>query len=242
MRKKRTIAFVMFLLVCGAALWWLNGNVDRLIRDGIEHYGSNMTQARVQVGSVSLSLRNGAGELRRIRVGNPSGFRTDHALQVERIEVAMDVLSLSKDVIVIQRIVVQSPDIVYELGMGSTNFDVIQKNIADYINAMQGKQAQAGKEVSGKKFIVQEFSIRDAKVQASAEILNGRTVALHVPDITLRNIGKAKGGVTSEELGQEMVVALKQSLSSAFSPAKMGKSAGEVANKLSDSIKGMFSK
>ena len=49
----------------------------------------------------------------------------------------------------------------------------------------------AGFKKDGKKLIVEELTIRDARAQASAAFMNGKTVNVPLPDITLKNLGKA---------------------------------------------------
>ena len=82
--------------------------------------------------------------------------------------------------------------------------------------------------------------MRDAKAQASAAFMNGKTVAVPLPDIALHNLGKAKGGITPGELGQEITSALKAKLATAVSFDRLLKSGGEALDKAGAKIKGLF--
>lgn len=233
----KTIVAILLILaaIIGAAVFWLSGNIDGLVKDAIAHYGGAMTQAKVGVDAVSIAPADGKGTISNLLIGNPAGFKTSHAIKVGRIDVDIDIGSATKDVIVIRRIAINAPDVIYEKGEAMTNFDAIQKNIAGYLGP-----ADAKKDDKGKKLIVEELTIRDAKAQASAAFMNGKTVNVPLPDITLRNLGKAKGGITPGELGQEIAGALKARLTGAVSFDRLMKSTGEALDKAGAAVKGLF--
>ena len=231
--KKLAGVFVVVAAIAGAAAYWLSGNLDGLVKDAIDRYGSAMTGARVAVDSVRIEVADGKGSLANLVVGNPAGFKTPHALSVGRVEIEIDAGSLARDVVVIRRIAILAPDVIYEKGDAMTNFDALQKNIGAYLGPAENKSP-------GKKLIVEELTVRDAKAQASAAFMNGKTVAVPLPDITLRNLGKAKGGITPGELGQEVASALKARLAGAISFDKLLKSGGEALDKAGAKIKGLF--
>lgn len=228
--KKLGIALLVLVALVAGALFWLHGNMDNLVRDAIAKYGSEMTQAKVSVGGVKISAANGEGIVSDLVIGNPRGFKTPHAFKVREFTIAIDPASIAGDVVRVKKIVIVAPNVIYEKGDAMTNFDAIQKNIADYLGPSSGKP-------SGKKLIVEELTIRDAKAEASAPFLDGKTVAISLPDVTLHNLGKAKGGITPGELGQEIAGALKKQLSGAVSFDKLGKAIGEKAGEVAKSTK-----
>ena len=231
--KKLAIALLVLAAIAGAGVFWLSGNLDGLIKNAISSYGSAMTQATFSVGAVKITPADGKGTISDLLIGNPPGFKTTHALKVGRIDIEIDIASVPKDVIVIRRIAIHAPDVIYEKGDAMTNFDAIQKNIASYVGPSDSKK-------DGKKLIVEELTIRDAKAQASAAFLAGKTVSVPLPDITLKNLGKAKGGMTPGELGQEVTGALKAKLTGAVSFDRLMKSTGEVLESAGSKVKGLF--
>lgn len=231
--KKIAAVLLVLVAIVGAAVFWLSGNIDGLIKDAIAHYGSTMTQAKVSVEAVKIEPASGKGTISNLMIGNPPGFKTAHALKVGQIEVDIDVTSVAKDVVLIRRIAINAPDVIYEKGDAMTNFDAIQKNIASYLSPADAKK-------DGKKLIVEQLTIRDAKAHASAAFMNGKTVSLPLPDINLKDIGKARGGITPGELGQEVASALKAKLTAAFSFDRLMKSTGEALDKAGTAVKGLF--
>lgn len=231
MLKKILIALAFIVLLVAGALFWLRGSLDGLVKDGIEHFGSAMTGTSVKVGAVEIRTTDGQGIIRDLVIGNPGGFKTPHALKVDKIDVLVDISTLTKDVITIRKIDIVAPDVSYEKGDAMTNFDAIQKNIADYLGPSKPDDK------SGKKLIVDQLLIRDARAGASAAILAGGTVAVPLPDIALNDIGKANGGVTPGELGQTIAAALKQKLTAGFSFDKVGKGLEQVGGAIGSLFK-----
>lgn len=232
--KKLLIALTLLLiaLIAGGA-YWLHGNLDGLVAAAIGKYGSAMTQATVKVGSVKITAMNGHGVVKALEIGNPKGFKTPYAVKAGSIELEVDVASLTKDVVLVKKIVVLAPEVIYEKGDSMTNFDAIQANIATYLGPSSGSGP-------GKKLIVQEFTIRGAKAQASAAFMNGQTMTVAVPDIVLRDLGKAKGGLTPGELGLEITNAVEKRLMSVINFDKLARSVTGALERAGNAIKGLF--
>ncbi len=233
MKKSLLALAAVFLLLVAGGAFWLHGNLDNLVQSAISKYGSAMTGATVQVAGVKIKAADGRGTLKGLQVGNPAGFKTPYAVKADSIELEVEVASLTKDVVLVKRIAVLAPEVIYEKGEAMTNFDAIQNNIAQYL----GPSTSSG---PGKKLIVQEFTIRGAKAQASAAFMDGKTVTVPLPDIQLRDLGKAKGGITPGELGQEITNALEKRLTSAVSFDKLMNSVGGALDKAGNAVKGLF--
>ena len=235
--KKLAAAALVVIAIIGIAAFWLSGNIDGLIKNAFASYGSAMTQTKVSVGTVKIAPADGKGAISDLVIGNPAGFKTAHAMKVGRIDVEIDIASLTKDVIVIRRIAIIAPDVSYERGSSMTNFDAIQKNIASYLGPADSKKDGPK---DGKKLIVEELTIRGAKAEASAAFMNGKTVTVPLPDITMRNLGKTRGGITPGELGQEVAKALIAKLGSAVNFEGLLKSTEGTAGKAGAAVKGLF--
>ncbi len=231
--KKLATALLVVVAVIGAAVFWLSGNLDGLVKGAIAKYGSAMTQANVSVGAVKIAPADGKGIISNLVIGNPAGFKTAHAMKVSRIEVDIDIASVTMDVIVIRRIAIIAPQVNYELGSAMTNFDAIQKNIASYLGSADNKKK------GGTKLIVEELTIRQAKAQASAAALGEKTVSVALPDITLRNLGKARGGMSPGELGLQVAAAVTAKLAGTVNFERLLQSGGGAA-KAGSALKGLL--
>jgi hypothetical protein len=231
--KKALWALVVLVVLGLAGLWWLRGNVDHLVASAITRYGSAMTGATVKLGSVNLDATNGRGSLHELTVGNPPGFKLPHAFKAETIELEVDVRTLVDDVVLVRKITVLGPEIGYEKGQAMTNIDAIQKNIAAYLGPSSADS-------KGKKLIVQDLQIRNARATARAPLVGDQTATVSLPDIHLRNLGQAQGGLTPGQLGQEVTNALEQKLMSTVRWESVVRATGDALNKAGNAIKGLF--
>jgi hypothetical protein len=214
------------MLAIGVA-WWLHRGLDGIVQRAIGHYGSQMTGSRVAVDAVELRTVDGRGVIRGLVVGNPAGFRAPHAIKVSVIDVSLDARTIADPVVVIRRIVIESPDVIYEKGESQTNFEAIQQHIAQALGTSANRSdSGTGTSSGSRRLIVQELVIRNARAQATAAGLAGQSISTTLPDITLRDIGREQGGVTPAQLGQIVTKALTQRLVASLGFERAFKSLG----------------
>lgn len=243
MGRKTRIGLVILLILLvlgGAALWWLRGNLDGLVRRAIQHYGGEMAQAEVSLRAVHIDLANGRGELQGLRIGNPAGFQSAYALQVEHIVLQLDLTTLTAPVVHIESIEVLAPDLIYEKAGGRTNFEVLQGNITRRLNEGAGKPVGPAK--PPRRYLVDHFALRKAHAQAQAPFLSGATVNVNLPDLQLQQLGQGQGGLTAEELGQVITRSIERQLKVSINFDKLLKSATTGLHKATDAVKGLFKK
>lgn len=236
--KKIGITFILLLVIIAGALFWLRNNLDGLVRNAMTEYGSEMTQAKVSVGSVKIDAMNGEGVISDLVIGNPKGFKTPYAFKVKEVTIAIDPASIAGDVVTVKKITIIAPDVIYEKGVHMTNFDVIQKNIADFVGA-SASEAAPGEASQETKLIVEEFKIRNSTAQASAAFMDGEMVTVNLPNLTMRNIGKAEGGITPGALGQRIADAMEKQLLKAISFDKLAKTAQQAQKTIDDAASGV---
>ncbi len=238
MKKTLLIGVAILAIVLTGIGVWLYSSLDSIVKTAIEKYGSEITQVAVSVSDVKLSATDGKGTLKGLRVGNPKDFRTPHAASVGSIELAVAPASLTSDVVLIHKIAIASPRISYEAGSGDkSNFDVIRQNVDRSLG--KGKK-EKDKSSPGKKMIVEHLSIRDIKVTYSPILLEGNGFEISLPDIALRDIGKAKGGVTSAELAKVVMDALMTRMTRAITDTL--RNTADITKSVTDSVKGLFKK
>lgn len=236
MKKTLLIGVAILAAVLAGVSIWLFTSLDSIVKTAIEKYGSEITQVSVTVEKVRLSPAADEGLVDGLRIGNPKGFKTPKAVSVGSIDIAFDRASLARDVILIRKVAVEAPHINYEAGSGDkSNFDVIQRNVDQYL----GKDRRAEKS-PGKKMIVEHFTIRNIKVTYSPFLLEGKSFEISLPDIELRDLGKAKGGITSGELVKAVNDALMTRMTRAITNTL--KSTADITKSVTDSVKGLLGK
>lgn len=231
---------VLLALAVAAGLWWLHGNLDRLVQRAIVEQGSALIGAPIQLQGVHIDPRTGAGELRGLVIGNPPGFKTPHLLQVQRVRVQVDVGTLTQPVIVINAVEIEAPDVIYEKGATQTNIEALQTHLARQLQS--GAPQPSGSGAAPKKFIVERFQLLRPQAQASAAFMQGRTVSLKLPEMDLRDLGRAEGGLTAGELGAQVARALQQRLKASFFFDRALQSTGETARQAGEALGNLFKK
>lgn len=231
--KKAIIALLAVAVVAATVTLWFSNPLDSLLKATIEKFGSEMTQATVRVSKVHISPTDGQGALSGLSLGNPNGFKTDHAFKAEHIEVALEPATVADDVVLIHKILIDAPSISYEKGDNGSNFDVIQRNVERYLGTAQKKDEKAE---SGKKMVIESLVIRNAKVN-----YNGM-IELSLPDIELHNIGKKRGGATSAQVVKAIIAELNTQIAIALAKTAAIGAVGGVAIGIGLGVKSLLDK
>jgi hypothetical protein len=242
MGKAMWTVFLVVVLVLAGGAWWLYSSMDSLVATAIRSYGPDITGVSVKVGGVKIRPTDGAATVRDLQLGNPAGFKTERALFVGAISMKLNVASLTKDLILVQEITIEEPEVTYEYASGGSNLDVIQRHVEAYIAAKTDPK-DAAKPESKKKIIIEHLYIKGARAKVSAEVLQGKTMTLPMADMHLTDIGKKANGVSPAEATQQVVSAITKNASKTVAPLKLG-SAVDSAKKgvaaATDAIKGLF--
>lgn len=208
---KILIKLILTLLVlAGLAIGGLWFFTDYLVKQAIERIGPEVTGTAVTLSKAQFSLQNGEGQLQGLTIGNPAGFKAMNAFELASVDVKVDTNSLRDEVLVIQRIVIDSPVIVYEPGKPLDNLRSLQQqitaNVSDIQTKLTGKPQESKKKTeSTKKMIIDHFSIRNIQVKASHPLLGNQSIDFTLPPIEFSHIGRAKGGATAAEITKEVV-------------------------------------
>jgi uncharacterized protein involved in outer membrane biogenesis len=257
MNMKKIIGFAVLavVVVIAAAFIYLSMNYGSIVKAGVESNGPKFTKTEVALGGVDVSPFAGEISINDFLVGNPKGFKTSHAFKVGTIKVAVDLGSLTSETIHITEIVIDSPDIIYELGGGGSNLQTIQKNVAQASGG--GGKGKAAKDGGGEgpKVVIDNLYVRNIKVAFSAGILGGKIIPVPVPDIHLKDIGKDSKdgkGATLGEATAKVMDEITGSVTKAASAINLDgikkqaegliKGAGGATKGVTDSIKGLFGK
>lgn len=185
----------LFAIVVLLLIFFGGGLINRGVREGVISYGPRLTQTSVELGEVDISPWSGRGTLRNLVVGNPEGFTGDYAIRLTEAAVAVEVGTVLKDPIVIERIYLSEPSISLERAHGTTNLQRIQRNIHEAIGA---EEAEPTTDEPGRRFIVKEFVLEGGQVSLSAL---GAQTQVAMPSVRLEGIGERQGGVPAAEIG-----------------------------------------
>jgi hypothetical protein len=180
------------VLVAAAGAWWLYASRDALVKRAIEGLGPQLTGVSVKVRRVKLEPAEGRGTIAGLEVGNPAGYRSPRALVLDEMRLVIDYSTLASNVVRVKEVRIQGPVLTYEPGPGGDNLTAIQK----HIDAQVAKYGGGGQSSPGRKFIIDNIYVRDAKVRL------GDALALPAPNVHLRDVGKRSNGASAGEVAK----------------------------------------
>lgn len=245
MKKFLWSLLLLLVVAAGGGAWWVYQSRDALIADAIRSYGPQILGVSVKLGGVKLDPVEGTAVLSGLELGNPKGFKTAHALVVEQLQIKLDVASLTRDVVHIQRITVLQPQLTYEHATGGSNLDVIQRSVEAYVASHASGDQVPGKTSAApqKKITIDQFTLLGAKADVSAAVLQGKTMTVSLPDVHINDIGKKTGGVTPAEAAAQIVAGIRQIVTHAVMPLHLDGVVDRIkkgASSVVDTVKGFF--
>lgn len=198
------VAGALVLVIVVAAVVVL-GRLGRLIEHGVETAGPKITGTEVTLGSARVSIFDGTGALKRLRIGNPEGFTADEAFDLGEIAIAIDVKSVTGDVIRVRSIVVQAPKLVAEFdAAGRNNLNRIMDNVRASRGAARTPKDAGGDGGKPVRLIIDEFRFEGAEVHALAPAFD-LDKQLKLGPIVLKNLGAKQGGAAAADLANQVL-------------------------------------
>jgi uncharacterized protein involved in outer membrane biogenesis len=194
--KKLLMGVLVVAVILLVAVVFFAGPV---VKGAVNGAGPRLLGVPVSVQHVQVSLLTGRFGLRELVVGNPKGFSTPSAMRLGEVAVDIRMGSLFSKVMVIERVLIKEPEITYESGLNGSNIGAIQK----LLESKSGETAPApvpGSTKAGKKVQINDLSIEGGRVLLSAEGMAGRALAVPLPPVHLKDIGKESGGASPQEV------------------------------------------
>jgi hypothetical protein len=235
----KLVSILVFLgIIVIVALYF---SLNKIVEKGITTFGSQITLTEVTLEESNISLFSGEGELKGLVIGNPKGFSSNNALSLDRIKVSVDVKSIFTDNILIKQILIDGPKITYELAGKKSNIQAILNNI-DSPEKKEEKveKTESKKKGSQKKVIIDLLKITNGKISLAMTGLGGKGASLEFSDLTMRGLGREKGGLTPKEAVFEIFNSLNKGVSGAVSVS--GGNLKDKTKNLLEGVKGLFGK
>lgn len=220
MIKKTLISLlVVLVLAVGVAFFY----IDSIVKSGIEIVGSEVLGTKVTVSSVSISPLNGKGTISGLTIANPEGFTSENIMQLGEITVALNIGSLTSDVIEIAEVTVIEPLITYETKITTDNMRALLANLP---STSESDVAEDANGAAGKGIVIKEFNLISAQVNLVASIIEQ---SFTLADINLTDIGTENQAATVSQALEVVLRALSRALLDADKPS---------LNELRESVEG----
>ncbi|HVW21722.1 MAG TPA: hypothetical protein VHC86_10950 [Opitutaceae bacterium] len=215
-----------------------------IVKSGVNRFGPELTQTPVHLEGADISPLSGSGTLTGLAVGNPKGWSQADAFSFSKIHISVAPGSVFGSPVVVNEVVIEKPEILYETKVVSSNLGDLLKNLE---NATGGGSHSSGAEAASAgrptRFEVKHFAMQGGVIHVGAA---GKSIAVPLPPITLDNLGVAQGGVTADQLAFAVLKSLTAEVASsaAHAATQLGGTLGAgAANSVRngwDSLKGML--
>ena len=255
--KKIMIGLLVIVVMISGGIIYISSQAGALVRDAVVTYGPDAIGAPITVGEVTVSLIDGHAGLRNLVIGNPAGFKSDHAVSLGEVRVALDIMSLFSDRIVIDEVTVVAPEITYELARGGSNIAALQRNAEQTAADLGATGEEAASET---RLLIRELNVTDGKVTLAAAMLGGKGVTVALPDIHKQNIGADDDGATPADTVKEIMALVSVAVTKAVAsgkaqellsgvagnlggaPGNVGETIKDKAGETVEKLKGLFKK
>ena len=225
-------------------------SLGQIVKAGINTAGPKLAGVPVHVKTVIVQPFLGIVRMKGLVIGNPAGFNTPSAMELNDFKLNIKMSSLFSEAIVIKDILIDAPQITYEKGLKSSNLSTLQENLAPKgATAPKTEAAPAPEKKKGaaKKVIIEDFQLNGAKVNVTITALGGKKMTLPLPDIHMKDIGKSSGGANPAEVISEVFNSISKAVVDAVASAgniagdalkSAGGAASDAAKGATDAAKG----
>jgi hypothetical protein len=211
-----------------------------IVKSAVNKYGPAMAQTKIVLEDAKISPLSGVGTLSGLSVGNPPGWSQADAFRLGKVHIDMEPFSLLKDHIVINELVVEQPEFLYETKLVSSNIGDLLKRIEQAMGSSKDEpKTKDGKPI---KLVVKKLVLKDGRVTLG---VGGQAVAVPLPPIDMADIGVKEGGVTTAQLAVAIMRHVTPTIVAASVQA-LGKAGGttgaavEGAKQVGEALKGLF--
>ena len=217
MKALKIIGIIIVVLII--AVFAIILNLGKIVKTGINTVVPQVTKCEAHVDDVNFNVFGGKFEIKNLVIKNPEGYKTDHAFALGHIFVNVKMGSLMSDVIEIDQVLIDAPEITYEVGLGNSNLNTILDNVNSSLPSSdeEKKEEKEEKKEGGKKVVVNLVKVTNGKIGVSAKIAGGMEAPIVLPDIEIKDLGKKEGGIS---MVQAAAVTLKTTLLSIFDVLK----------------------
>jgi len=199
---------LVLLLVIGVFVY-VGYNTNSIVKNAIETIGPQYLGAPVRVKDVDISLSEGRGTLTDLEIGNPPGFEGPYALRVGTVSMTLDVANSSTGLVVLKPVKIDGARVAaIAKSAKDTNFQALSANVP------------ASNSPSPIKLIIDQFDLTNTQAAVSSPLL-ARAAEVNVPDVHLKDIGRASGGVSVGAVLDQVLAPITKAVTRSLTEAGM---------------------
>jgi len=208
MKKTIIVSLLVLFLIVAAGFGYLYFSLNSLVKKGVETIGPRITRTDVKLGAAVLSPLSGSGRLLDLSIGNPQGF-TGSAITIGSMEIDVNEKTALSKTIVIDKILITSPEISLIGTLTGNNLGKLIQNIKGYGSSKTQEGGDSSGNGSSRKFIVKKVVITGIRLRVAASALD-QNVSQTIPlsEIELENLGSGGNGISPAEITEQILVPL----------------------------------
>jgi hypothetical protein len=247
MNKKLRLTLVIVIGLVVVVYIGLTFFLGSIVKAGVNSFGPKLTQTKVVLAGAHISPLTGSGNLSGLAVGNPKGWSDANAFYLGKINLDLEPFSVFGDHIVINELIIDQPEFLYETKIISSNIKDLLKNIEQFTG--QGGEEPTSKSGKPIKFVLKKFRLSNGTVSLG---VGPAAIPLPLPPIAMDNLGVEEGGITPDQLASVVMKRVLGSIvqATAHELTKSGSTSGaaaveavkDAAKKTGDSLKKLFGK
>jgi|TARA_R110000782_G_scaffold53205_4_gene113401 hypothetical protein len=229
------VVVLLVVLVVGGVIFGLT-QIDKIVKTGIERGGTYATGVDTTVDMVDVSLTKGTFDMGGFQLANPAGFDTPHFLALSDTSVALNANQTGSQVITLSSLTLDGIDVYLDKGGNPSNYNTVLNNLKRFES---GEKGPPPAESDGMKVVIDSLVIENIDVHLANMPGIGFVagdVAVNVPRIELKNVGKDEPMGFAEVIGLVVKTVLAASVE-----AGGGIIPGDVLGDLSGGLAGLTS-
>ncbi len=234
----KIIAVLVVLLIVGVVGVVFLGlsQIDRIAKEAIERGGTYAMQVDTTVETVDVNLTAGTATMNGLNIANPNGFDTDHFINLGDSSASVNIETINSDTIVMPEITLSGIDVILDKGGNPSNYNTILNSLKRFESKEEATpdSAQPGKKLVIDRLLLENINIRVANMPGLSLAVGD--VAVNIPEIELRDVGKEESMTTSEVIN----LVVKTVLAAAVE-AGGGIIPGDVLSELGNGLAGLES-
>jgi len=209
-----------------------------IVKTAVNKVGPTITQTTFVLNGATLSPFSGAGTLKDLTIGNPKGWTTEHAFFLKEISISLVPKSVTADHIVINSILIDNPEIIYETTITNSNLQDLLKNIQQSTGGTnqptQTETKPEAKPAKETKIEIKSFRMVNVTVKVAGA---GSVYSLTLPELVMENLGTQEGGLTPNQLAAAIVkeISIQVGKAALNSAAKKG-----LLDKAGEGLRGLL--
>ena len=204
-----------------ALFFTISLTIDGIVKSGIEENLSELTKTEVEIDDVDLSLFNGSGTIDGFTIENPEGYSDKEAIKIGSLSFEVNLASLLSDEIVVNEIIIKSPQLLFEQQKLSANL----KDINDNMGSSEESSSEKG-------LVINYLLIENGTVTVNTSIDRERTATANIDQFELNGIGKDGSNTLRQGMREILEPLIKQAIAQAAKDGVLE----QVQNKVEDLI------